>query len=60
MKRIILLLLLTGCAVTLQAQKMSKSKQAILASVNSHQEALTAISDSIWALAETAFQTILA
>ncbi|MFZ9004762.1 MAG: amidohydrolase, partial [Robiginitalea sp.] len=56
MKRIILLLLLTGCAVTLQAQKMSKSKQAILASVNSHQEALTAISDSIWALAETAFQ----
>jgi len=35
---------------------MNKSKQAIAASVDKHQQALIAISDSIWALAETAFQ----
>jgi aminobenzoyl-glutamate utilization protein B len=56
MKRSILYLLLSGYALTLQAQKMNKTKEAVLASVNNHQEALIAISDSIWALAETAFQ----
>jgi aminobenzoyl-glutamate utilization protein B len=56
MKKTILLLLFSGLALPLQAQRMSKSKQAIAASVDKHQQALIAISDSIWALAETAFQ----
>lgn len=38
------------------AQKMTASKKAIVQSVENHQAELIAISDSIWALAETAFQ----
>ena len=41
---------------TAVAQKLNREKKAIIASVEAHQEALIAISDSIWALAETAFQ----
>ncbi|MGA1773995.1 MAG: amidohydrolase [Flavobacteriaceae bacterium] len=41
---------------TADAQKINREKKAIIASVEAHQEALIAISDSIWALAETAFE----
>jgi aminobenzoyl-glutamate utilization protein B len=37
-------------------KKISKSKQAIIASVEKHKENLIKISDDIWALAETAFE----
>ena len=56
MKRLLLGILLLGTTAGLQAQKMSSNKKAVLASITEHQEELTAISDSIWALAETAFQ----
>lgn len=36
-------------------QKMTQSKKSVIQSVESHQEELIALSDSIWALAETAF-----
>lgn len=38
------------------AQKMNASKKAIVQSIENHQAELIAISDSIWALAETAFE----
>ncbi len=47
-----LLLVLT----TVSAQKMTNSKKAIIASVSKHEAELIKISDSIWALAETAFE----
>ena len=37
-------------------KKISKSKQAVIASVEKHKENLIKISDDIWALAETAFE----
>lgn len=43
-------------SLPMQAQKVSKTKNAILNSVERHRSDLIAISDSIWALAETAFQ----
>ena len=39
-----------------QKKKISKSKQAIINSVEKHKENLIKISDDIWALAETAFE----
>ena len=36
-------------------QKMTQSKKSVMQSVESHQEELIALSDSIWALVETAF-----
>ncbi|WP_445382007.1 amidohydrolase [Robiginitalea sp. IMCC43444] len=51
---LIFTILLTG--LTLQAQKMDKNKKALVASIEAHKENLIAISDSIWALAETAFE----
>ncbi len=56
MKKKILLGLLMLLSITLSAQKMTKSKKAVLASVEKHKAALIKISDSIWGLAETAFQ----
>ncbi len=52
------ILLFMGLLVSLPAlaQKMTASKKAIVQSVENHQAELIAISDSIWALAETAFQ----
>ncbi|MEP0265890.1 amidohydrolase [Dokdonia sp.] len=38
------------------AQKLSKNKKAVIASVEKHEQALIEISDNIWALAETAFE----
>lgn len=40
----------------LLSQKMGKNKQAVIASVEKHKSELIRISDSIWALAETAFE----
>ena len=41
---------------TLQSQKLSKNKKALLKSIENHQNALIQISDNIWAAAETAFE----
>ncbi len=57
--RIKVFLVLTLCLVisTSSAQKkMSKTKKAIIASVEKHKANLIKISDDIWALAETAFE----
>jgi aminobenzoyl-glutamate utilization protein B len=50
------LLFLCLCITTsVFGQKMTKNKKAVVASIEKHREALVKISDSIWALAETAF-----
>lgn len=56
MKKVSTLLLLVLISFNLSAQKMSKDKKAVVASVEKHKENLIKISDSIWALAETAFE----
>ena len=56
MKKFSTLLLLGLVSLNLSAQKMSKDKKAVVASVEKHKENLIQISDSIWALAETAFE----
>ncbi|MHA7862731.1 amidohydrolase [Flagellimonas marinaquae] len=56
MKKVSTLLLLALLSFNLSAQKMSKDKKAVVASVEKHKENLIKISDSIWALAETAFE----
>lgn len=56
MKKVSTLLLLALVSFNLSAQKMSKDKKAVVASVEKHKENLIKISDSIWALAETAFE----
>lgn len=56
MKKISTLLLLGLLSLNLAAQKMSKDKKALVASVEKHKENLIKISDSIWAMAETAFE----
>lgn len=48
------LLLLSATVVS--GQKMNNNKKATIASVEKHKEALIRISDSIWGLAETAFE----
>ena len=55
MKRFTILVLLCLVSLNLTAQKLSSNKKAIIASVEAHKENLIQISDSIWALAETAF-----
>lgn len=56
MKKIYLLLVLAAFSLQLSAQKISKNKQAVIASVEKHEKELIRISDEIWALAETAFE----
>nr|WP_297782799.1 amidohydrolase [uncultured Allomuricauda sp.] len=56
MKKLSTLLLLGLVSINLSAQKMTKDKKAVVASVEKHKENLIKISDSIWALAETAFE----
>ncbi|MEB8328814.1 amidohydrolase [Flavobacteriaceae bacterium KMM 6897] len=53
-KTMFLLVLMVTASVC--SQKMNSNKKAIIASVERHEEALIKISDSIWALAETAFE----
>lgn len=48
------MILLMGLPI--QAQKMDKNKKSLVTSVEAHKDNLIAISDSIWALAETAFE----
>lgn len=55
MKKSLLLLILFSFSTHFYAQKMSKQKKEIVASIERHQDKLIEISDSIWALAETAF-----
>ena len=42
----------------MHAQKLNSNKKSILASIQKHETALVRISDSIWALAEEAFQEV--
>ncbi|MBT8238705.1 MAG: amidohydrolase [Croceitalea sp.] len=55
MKNFFVLLPLLLLGSLLQGQKASKNKMAVIASVEKHKSELIKISDSIWALAETAF-----
>ncbi|WP_430967068.1 amidohydrolase [Spongiimicrobium sp. 2-473A-2-J] len=56
MRKNMLLGLLLLAAAIVSGQKMNSNKKAAIASVEKHKEALIQISDSIWALAETAFE----
>ncbi|MFD0861778.1 amidohydrolase [Sungkyunkwania multivorans] len=56
MKHIIVLAFLVCTTGALNAQKLSKNKKAIIASVEKHKTELIKISDEIWGLAEEAFQ----
>jgi aminobenzoyl-glutamate utilization protein B len=56
MKRLSTLLLLGLLSLNVMAQKMTKDKKEVIASVEKHKEKLIQLSDSIWALAETAFE----
>ena len=56
MKKITLLAVFLVSLVSVQAQKMSSGKKAIVSSIEAHKENLIQLSDSIWALAEVAFQ----
>lgn len=55
MKNITTLILVLGIVFPITAQKLSKNKKAVIASVENHKTNLIALSDSIWAHAETAF-----
>ncbi|MFS4416850.1 amidohydrolase [Maribacter sp. 2307ULW6-5] len=55
MKRIILLCCALTMTIGATAQKMTTTKKTVIAAVENHKDALIKISDSIWALAETAF-----
>ncbi|TAI48621.1 amidohydrolase [Flagellimonas allohymeniacidonis] len=55
MKQTILFLFACFLCISVSGQKLNSNKKAIIASVEKHQENLIKISDSIWALAETAF-----
>lgn len=55
MKKTTLLAFCLCLSATGFAQKMNKDKNFIVSSVEKHKKELIKISDSIWALAETAF-----
>ncbi len=56
MKKTILFIGLFLISITIHSQKLNAAKKAIIASVENHQAELIKISDSIWGLAETAFE----
>ncbi|MGB7395977.1 MAG: amidohydrolase [Pricia sp.] len=56
MKEILFCLMAMLMMNSMSAQKMTKNKKAIVESVEKHKSELIRISDSIWALAETAFE----
>jgi len=56
MKKLIPLIGLLLLTISSYSQKLNHTKKAIIASVEKHESALIAISDSIWSLAETAFE----
>ncbi|MBT8306887.1 MAG: amidohydrolase, partial [Maribacter sp.] len=55
MKKTILGLLML-MAISTSAQKMNSNKKTLVASIEKHKSELIKVSDSIWALAETAFE----
>ena len=55
-KSILLSLVALAFTASSFSQKLNREKKAIMASVEAHEQALISISDSIWALAETAFE----
>ncbi|MEX0288965.1 MAG: amidohydrolase [Flavobacteriaceae bacterium] len=58
MRKLILLGVFALLGPAVLAQKMNANKKAILASIEKHESALIAISDSVWALAEEAFEEV--
>ena len=56
MNKYLLLSLVIVSSVSLSAQKLTSNKKAVIASIENHKEELIKISDSIWALAEIAFE----
>ncbi|WP_405252417.1 amidohydrolase [Dokdonia sp. Asnod3-C12] len=56
MKKLTLLYVLSMITLSVSAQKLSKNKQAVIASVEKHEKELIRISDEIWSIAETAFE----
>ena len=56
MKKCTLFGILLFLTATVTGQKMTKSKNAIVASIEKHEAELIQISDAIWAEAETAFE----
>ena len=56
MKHIYIVICALFISFGVSAQKLSKNKKAIIASVEKHEQALIEISNNIWALAETAFE----
>ena len=55
-KLLLILLFCFGVSTSFAQNQMSKSKQAIVSSVEKHEANLIKMSDEIWALAETAFE----
>jgi len=55
MREKILLGIVMLYSISLSAQKLTSNKKSVIASVEKHKAELIKISDSIWALAETAF-----
>lgn len=55
MKKLVLPVVLLFFVASVSAQKMSKNKKAVMASIEKHKAELIEISDAIWAAAETAF-----
>jgi len=55
-KLLLILLFCFGISASFAQNQMSKTKQAIMSSVEKHEANLIKISDEIWALAETAFE----
>ncbi len=56
MKSLLTLLLILSSTIALSQKKLTKGKQEINASIESHKNDLITISDEIWAKAETAFE----
>ena len=56
MKKTLSLLLLLCVSVSWGQKRLSKNKQALVASIDKHEQKLIEISDAIWANAEMAFQ----
>lgn len=56
MKKLTFLYVLSMITLSVSSQKLSKNKQAVIASVEKHEKELIRISDEIWSIAETAFE----
>ena len=56
MKKLLLLVCYFILLPTFSQKKITKNKQRIIKSIESHQQEMIALSDEIWAIAETAFE----